>query len=164
MTGTSDRETHTPNGHTHSGRLRAAGATRRRRVLIAEDHGDTRFMLRVFLEARGFDVVEAVNGEEAICLCESARPDVVLLDGGLPRIDGLGVISRIRSDYTSPRLPVVFLSGHAEEVAQRAAFDAGCDDYLTKPFQLEQLSAVLTRLLAGPPGHGDGTNKGGFST
>lgn len=162
MTGTSDRKIHTPNGRT-SGRLREAGAPKRRRVLIAEDHADTRFMLRVFLEARGYEVMEAANGEEAIGLCESARPDLVLLDGGLPRIDGLGVMSRIRSDYASPRLPVVFLSGHAEEVAQRAAFDAGCDDYLTKPFELEQLCAVLTRLLAVPPGHGDGTNKGGLS-
>jgi DNA-binding response OmpR family regulator len=117
------------------------------RVLVAEDHDDTRQLLRLLLERRGFDVIEAADGEEALRLVESARPDLVLLDGGLPRLDGLGVTRRLRACGPAARLPIVFLSGRAEAVARSAAFEAGCDDYLVKPDGLDSLGAVLARLL-----------------
>jgi CheY-like chemotaxis protein len=75
----------------------------------------------------------------------------------LPRLDGVGVMSRIRSHDPSRRVPVVFLSGHAEPLARSAAFDAGCDDYLTKPFELDRLYTVMARYL------GDGAGPGGVS-
>ena len=114
-------------------------------------------MLRVFLEARGFDVVEAANGEDALRLSETARPDLILLDGSLPRLDGVGVTSRLRSHDAQRRVPVIFLSGHAEPLARSAAFAAGCDDYLTKPFELDRLCSVLARHL------GDGADPRGVS-
>lgn len=126
------------------------GARRKPRILVAEDHADTRFMLRVFLERRGLDVVEATNGEEALGLCQSTWPDLVLIDSSLPRLDGIGVTRRLRGD-PRPRVPIVFLSGRAEPVAQVAAFDAGCDDYLTKPFGLDRLASVLERHLGDGP-------------
>lgn len=119
----------------------------RPRVLVAEDHDDTRQLLRLMLERRGFDVLEAADGEEAVRLVECARPDLVLLDGGLPRLDGLAVTRRLRAGDVAARLPIVFLSGRAEAVARSAAFEAGCDDYLVKPDGLESLGAVLGRLL-----------------
>jgi len=122
-------------------------APERPRVLVAEDHDDTRQLLRLLLERRGFDVLEAADGEEAVRLVESARPDLVLLDGGLPRLDGLAVTRRLRAGEEAARLPIVFLSGHAEAGARTAAFDAGCDEYLVKPDGLETLGAVLTRHL-----------------
>jgi DNA-binding response OmpR family regulator len=129
----------------------AAGSGRgaRRCVLVAEDHADTRLMLRLLLERRGFDVLEAADGEEAVRLVESARPDLILLDAGLPVLDGLAVTRRVRARDTAARVPIVFLSGRAEPLARTAAFDAGCDDYLVKPDGLEDLSAVLTRHLGG---------------
>lgn len=116
-------------------------------VLVAEDHDDTRQLLRLLLEQRGFDVVEAADGEEAVRLVESERPDLVLLDGGLPRLDGLAVTRRLRAGAPDARVPIVFLSGRAEAGARAAAFEAGCDDYLVKPDGLGSLGAVLSGLL-----------------
>ena len=159
MTGTQDRNTPQPTSRVAAPRRDGDGASGapRPRVLVAEDHEDTRFMLRIFLEARGFDVIEARNGEEALGLSESARPDLILLDGSLPHLDGVSVTSRIRAHGAARRVPVVFLSGHAEPVARSAAFAAGCDDYLTKPFELDRLCSVLVRHL------GDGAGPGGVS-
>ena len=128
----------------------AAGtnAPARPRILVAEDHDDTRLLLRLLLERRGFDVVEASDGEEAVRLAESTRPDLVLLDGGLPRLDGLAVTRRVRAREKAARVPIIFLSGHAETVARAAAFDAGCDEYLVKPDGLDGLTTVVARHLA----------------
>ena len=101
----------------------------------------------MLLEQGGFDVLEAADGEEAVRLVESARPDLVLLDGALPLLDGLAVTRRLRAGESDGRLPIVFLSGRAEAVARAAAFDAGCDEYLVKPDGLESLGAVLARHL-----------------
>ncbi|HEV3468075.1 MAG TPA: response regulator [Pyrinomonadaceae bacterium] len=119
----------------------------RPRVLVAEDHDDTRQLLRVLLERRGFDVLEAADGEEAVRLVETAGPDILLLDSGLPVLDGLAVARRLRARESAPRLPIVFLSGRAEPLARSAAFDAGCDDYLVKPDGLDSLASVLARHL-----------------
>ena len=117
------------------------------RVLVADDHEDTRLMLKVFLGGRGFDVIEAADGEEALALSKRARPDIILIDSSLPRIDGVAVTQHLRHDSGARRIPIVFFSGCAEPVAQRAAFDAGCDEYLTKPISLDHLAAILIRHL-----------------
>lgn len=124
------------------------GLPARRCVLIAEDHDDTRLMLRIALECGGFDVLEAADGEEAVRLAETARPDLVLLDRCLPRLDGLDVARRVRAGEQAVRVPIIFLSGHAEAVARSAAFEAGCDDYLVKPIGLDRLALVVARHLA----------------
>jgi len=118
----------------------------RPRVLVAENHDDTREMLRVVLERGGCDVLEAADGEEAVRLAESAQPDLVLLDRSLPRLDGLAVLRRVRE--RAVRVPVIFLSGHAEPLARSAAFEAGCDDYLVKPVGLDRLTSVVAHHLA----------------
>jgi two-component system KDP operon response regulator KdpE len=122
-------------------------AAARPRVLVAEDHDDTRLMLRLLLEGRGVDVLEAADGEEALRLILDARPDLVLLDGGLPRMDGVAVTRRVREQEPAGRVPIVFLSGHAEPLARTAAFDAGCDEYLVKPDGIGGLNNVLERHL-----------------
>lgn len=121
-------------------------APARPRVLVAEDHEDTRHMLRVVLERGGCDVLEASDGEEAVRLAESARPDLVLLDRSLPRLDGLAVARLVRE--RAGRIPIIFLSDYAEAPARAAAFEAGCDDYLVKPVDLDHLTSVVTRHLA----------------
>lgn len=123
-------------------------APARPRVLVAEDHEDTRQMLRLVLERDGCDVLEACDGEEAVRLAESARPDLVLLDRSLPRLDGLSVVRRLRARERAARIPIIFLSGHAEAPARAAAFEAGCDDYLVKPVGLDHLTSVVARHLA----------------
>lgn len=131
-------------------------AARRRarcsKVLVAEDHEDTRVLLRTLLERRGLAVVEAADGEEACDVAVRERPDLILMDGGLPRLDGISATRRMRGLASLSGVPIVFLSGHAGPSHQLAARDAGCDDYVVKPFDLARLDFILNRHL--PPRRG----------
>ena len=118
-------------------------------VLIVEDHEDTRFLLRTILEMRGgISVVEAENGELATALAESLHPDLILMDGTLPLLDGFAATRRIRELASTWDVPIVFLSGHAQPASEAKAFAAGCTDYLVKPFALRELERVLERHLS----------------
>jgi CheY-like chemotaxis protein len=117
------------------------------KVLVAEDHADTRMLLRMLLEQRGLTVVEAADGEEACDLAARECPDLILMDGGLPRLDGIAATRRLRGLEALSGVPIVFLSGHAGHQHQRDARDAGCDDYVVKPFDVGRLDAVLNRHL-----------------
>ncbi|HEV7373468.1 MAG TPA: response regulator [Pyrinomonadaceae bacterium] len=118
-------------------------------VLVVEDHEDTRFMLRTLLELRGgIKVVEAENGESAIALAESMHPDLILMDTDLPLLDGYAATRRIRQLTSAREVPIVFLSGHAQPVAQAKAFAAGCTDYLVKPFALGEMERLIERHLS----------------
>jgi CheY-like chemotaxis protein len=116
-------------------------------ILIVEDHEDTRFMLRTILEMRGMRVAEAVDGEAGVRVAEETRPDLILMDGTLPRLDGLGATRLIRESETLRGVPVVILSGHAAPKSQEAAFAAGCSDYLVKPLDFDQLYRILHKHL-----------------
>ncbi len=92
---------------------------------------------------RGMRVVEAEDGEAGVRAAEENRPDLVLLDTNLPRMDGLAVTRFIRESKTLNRVPVVILSGHAFPKSREAAFAAGCSDYLVKPLDLDRLDSIL---------------------
>jgi len=96
---------------------------------------------------RGCAVVEAADGEESVRLAESARPDLILMDGSLPRLDGLDATRRIRQLDGRGRVPIFFISGHAEPSFRAVAREAGCDEYLVKPFGVERLNGLLERYL-----------------
>lgn len=117
------------------------------KVLVAEDHDDTRYLLRTLLERRGLAVVEAANGAEACDLAARELPDLILMDGGLPVLDGVSATRRIRGLDVLSDVPIVFLSGHAGPQFQSAARAAGCDEYIVKPFALARLDNILERLL-----------------
>ncbi len=118
-------------------------------VLIVEDHEDTRFMLRTILEMRGgVSIIEAENGETATALAESLHPDLILMDGTLPLLDGFAATRRIRELVSGCDVPIVFLSGHAQPASEVRAFAAGCTDYLVKPFPIGELERVLERHLS----------------
>ena len=127
------------------------------KVLVAEDHADTRFLLRTLLERRGLAVVEAADGEEACDLAARERPDLIIMDGGLPVLDGISATRRMRGLKALSGVPIVFLSGHAGPQHQTAARDAGCDEYVVKPFELARLDKILQRHL---PGSGGAKNYG----
>jgi CheY-like chemotaxis protein len=120
---------------------------RGRSVLIADDHEDTRLLLRTILEMNRFYVLEAADGEEAVMLTERERPDIVLMDFSLPILDGLSALLRIRANQTTCNVPIIFLSGHAEPAPQRAVREAGCDDYLIKPINLDQMVQLIKRRI-----------------
>ena len=115
--------------------------------MIVEDHDDTRLMLRTILEMSGFSVFEAIDGEAAIQAAEEECPDVILMDLGMPTIDGLGAMRSIRKHKTIGETPIVFLTGWAEPQAREAALSAGCNDYLVKPIELDQVISVIERWL-----------------
>ena len=116
-------------------------------VLVVEDHGDTRLLLTYLLETGGCRVTVAADGEEAVRAAEGERPDLILMDATLPRLDGLAATRRMREAPALSDVPVVFLSGHAQDSFRAAALEAGGDDFLTKPFEAAQLRRVLERHL-----------------
>jgi two-component system, OmpR family, KDP operon response regulator KdpE len=110
------------------------------RVLVVDDEPQIRRALGINLKARGYDVELAESGEEALDVAARAHPDVVVLDLGLPGIDGVQVIEGLRGWTT---VPIIVLSVRESEPAKVAALDAGADDYVTKPFGMDELLARL---------------------
>ncbi len=117
-------------------------------VLVVEDHEDTRFLLRALLEMRGYRVVEAEDGEGTVQQAETLTPDLILMDGSLPRTDGINVMRCIREHKSLRRVPVIFLSGHALPADREAALAAGCVDYLIKPLDTDRLYQVIEKHIA----------------
>jgi two-component system response regulator MprA len=115
------------------------------RVLIADDDRAIRDALTRALGLEGYDVVQAVDGNTALSLIESARPDVAILDVMMPNVDGLTVCRVLRAERN--RLPVLMLTARTETPDRVAGLDAGADDYLAKPFDLDELLARLRALL-----------------
>ncbi|MCU1458071.1 MAG: Fis family transcriptional regulator [Actinomycetia bacterium] len=125
------------------------------RVLVVDDEAPIRRALGINLRARGYDVDLAESGEEALALAASQHPDVVVLDLGLPGLGGIEVIQGIRG--WSP-VPIVVLSARDAEAAKVAALDAGADDYVTKPFGMDELLARLRAALRrATPADGEAT-------
>ena len=114
-------------------------------VLVADDDEDTRLLFRTVLEVRGYDVIEAADGEETVRTAESAHPDLILMDGSLPRLSGVDATRRIRTSDHLGHVPIVFISGHGGPTFLALAREAGCDEYLVKPFALGQLEDVLEK-------------------
>lgn len=126
------------------------------RILVVEDDDATRTALRRDLAARGFEVDEAMDGTAALQRWDARRPDVVLLDLGLPDLDGIRVLRRIRREATTP---VVILSARDAETTKIEALEAGADDYVTKPFSTGELQArirAVMRRAGGPAADAEG--------
>jgi two-component system, OmpR family, KDP operon response regulator KdpE len=117
---------------------------RRASILLVEDDEKTRLAVAANLEGHGYGVRAAADGEEALVLWELRRPDLILLDLGLPGIDGIGVLRRVRRDATTP---VIVLSARGEERDKVEALDDGADDYLAKPFGMAELHARVRAAL-----------------
>jgi two-component system KDP operon response regulator KdpE len=126
------------------------------RVLLVEDDEPTRGALRRDLMARGYHIDDVGDGASALARWDAARPDVVLLDLGLPDMDGARVIRAIRRDSTTP---IIVLSARGAEQVKVEALELGADDYVTKPFGMAELHARLRAALrraAGPSADGSG--------
>jgi two-component system KDP operon response regulator KdpE len=117
---------------------------RTRRILVAEDQETLRASIGRNLRARGFEVVEAVNGLEALALWETEQPHLLILDVMMPRMDGLEVCRRVREHST---VPIIVLTALDAESDKLAAFDLGADDYLCTPFSVEELLARVRAVL-----------------
>jgi two-component system cell cycle response regulator DivK len=117
------------------------------KVLLVEDNEMNRDMLSRRLIRRGFQVVFAMDGQQGIDLARSERPDVILMDMSLPIIDGWEASRRLKADDATRSVPVIGLTAHAMSGDREKAIEAGCDDYDTKPVELERLIGKIERLL-----------------
>ena len=118
-------------------------------ILVVEDDTAVRNLITTTLKAHDYRYLTAANGESAVLEASSHNPDVILLDLGLPDLDGVEVIRRVRS---WSNLPIIVISARSEDTDKIDALDAGADDYLTKPFSVEELLARLRVLLRKPQG------------
>lgn len=114
-------------------------------ILIVDDEPPIRRLLRTSLASQGFQVTEAENGSDALAAIEESRPDLVILDLGLPDIDGSEVIRRLRGDDNA--VPILVLSSRSDEKGKVEALDLGADDFVTKPFGTAELFARIRAAL-----------------
>ena len=117
------------------------------KVLLVEDNELNRDMLSRRLIRRGFQVVFALDGQQGIDLARSEQPDIILMDMSLPGIDGWEATRRVKADDATRSVPVIGLTAHAMSGDRERAIEAGCDDYDTKPVDLDRLISKIERLL-----------------
>jgi CheY-like chemotaxis protein len=122
-------------------------------VLVVDDFEDNRAMYVEYLQFQGFEVAEAVNGEEAVRRTRDMLPSVVVMDLSLPVMDGWEATRRIKADPRTAHIRVIALSGHAEPAHAKKALEAGCDDFVAKPCLPEDL---LTKIRAHLPSSASG--------
>ena len=118
------------------------------KVLIAEDNAVNRELLRELLEIRGYTVVEACDGEEALRMIEQTQPDLLLLDIGMPVLDGFAVVRKIRENPRLAPLPVVAVTAYAMQGDREKILDSQFDGYLSKPVDARLLGEELDRPLS----------------
>lgn len=121
------------------------------RILLVEDNDDNWDMLSRRLQRRGYDVSRAADGREAVDMATSTAPDLILMDVNLPVMDGLEATRLIRAAASDKRVPIIALTAHALTGDHNKAFEAGVDDYHTKPVELPRLLEQIEALLAPAP-------------
>src|SRR5271156_3624417 len=118
------------------------------KILLVEDNEMNRDMLSRRLSRKGYDVVMAIDGGQAVSMAASERPDLILMDMSLPVIDGWEATRQVKSAAATRHIPVIALTAHAMSGDREKALAAGCDDYDTKPVEFPRLLAKMEALLA----------------
>ena len=121
------------------------------KLLLVEDNEMNRDMLSRRLLRRGYEIVMAVDGGEGVEMAGSTQPDLILMDMSLPLIDGWEATRRIKAAEATRHIPIIGLTAHAMAGDREKAIEAGCDDYDTKPVELDRLIAKIQALLPGKP-------------
>ncbi len=125
--------------------------SQRAKVLVVDDEPDVLLLCRVNLEFEGYEVIEAIDGEQAMEQARSESPDVVLLDVMMPKMDGWQVLSAMKGDETLEHIPVVMLTAKVQDQDQIRGWSQGAADYIAKPFSPLALSQVLQDVLSTDP-------------
>lgn len=112
-------------------------------ILVVDDFDDTRLLLRTWLERKGFHVIEAADGNEAVAQAESQLPDLIIMDLEMPELDGLAATRKIRSMKELEKVPVLAVSAYGAEQFRDAALAAGCNEYVSTPFEPEALEQLI---------------------
>jgi CheY-like chemotaxis protein len=116
-------------------------------ILVVDDVVDNSVLISLDLQAEGYRVITASNGEEAVRIAAIARPDLILMDIGMPGLDGLGATRKIREDEALQSIPVIAITAFSTDGFRRAAYDAGFNGYLTKPIDFARLHKLIQGLL-----------------
>jgi len=132
--------------------MRAGKSSDRPNVLIVEDEPAQREILAYNLEAEGFDIARAENGEEALLLVAEATPDLIILDWMLPNVSGIEVCRQLKTRAETKAIPIIMLSARSEEVDKVRGLETGADDYVVKPYSVaEMMARVRTQLRRSRP-------------
>ena len=138
----------TPGSNNNDGTGRAEDLSdSQRTVLVVDDFDDTRLLLRTWFERRGFRVIEAENGVQAISRAESESPDLIIMDMQMPQLDGLAATRRIRSVKQLGSVPIVAVSAYGADQFRELALAAGCDEYVSTPFEPATLEGIIRALV-----------------
>jgi two-component system cell cycle response regulator DivK len=117
------------------------------RILVIEDQEDNRRIVRDLLTSVGYDLIEAVTGEDGITMAETQRPDLILMDIQLPGLDGHEATRRIKANPALRHIPIIVVTSYALSGDEAKAREAGCDDYVAKPFSPRVLLAKIRQHL-----------------
>lgn len=126
-------------------------------ILLVDDERDLVFYTKLFLEEKGYEVVEAYDGREALDKLDEMRPDLVILDVAMPRLSGWDVLRIMQSEEDKQGIPVLMLTARAEDADKARGWELGVTWYQTKPFELDELAMVIERILETT---GDGSSGG----
>ncbi len=126
----------------------SVGGRVKRTILVVDDFDDTRLLLRTWLEKKGFGVVEADDGIRAVAKAQEVRPDLIIMDVEMPEMDGLSATRKIRNIQELDGIPVVAVSAYGAEQFRAEALAAGCQEYVSTPFEPEELERLIRSLLA----------------
>ena len=119
----------------------------RHTILIVDDFDDTRLLLRTWLRKKGYRVIEAENGVEAIAKAQEAKPDLIIMDVEMPELDGLSATRQIRLLKGIGELPIVAVSAYGADQFREPALAAGCNEYMSTPFEPDELEKLIRSLL-----------------
>lgn len=117
------------------------------RILVVEDNQDNMTLISDILISLRYTVLQAVDGEQGIAMAVSERPDLILMDLSLPRVDGWTATRQIKADPALEDIPIIALTAHAMIGDRERALAAGCDDYVSKPINFRELASTLARHL-----------------
>jgi len=119
-----------------------------KRILVVEDQPDNRKIIRDVFAPTGYEIIEAENGEEALAAIAKARPDLILMDIQLPIMDGYTATRRIKADPALRSIPVIAVTSYALSGEEKKAREAGCDDYIPKPYSPRELLTKVRQYLS----------------
>src|SRR5262249_25686453 len=117
------------------------------RILIADDEPDIRLVLRTRLELDGFTVLEASDGAQAVRMAQAEKPDLIVLDVMMPEMDGVEVCNRLRASFDTRNIPVIMVTARAGNRDKLSGLEQGANDYITKPFDMKELSQRVRNTL-----------------
>lgn len=122
---------------------------KKEKILVADDDDNILLLVRANLEIDGYEVLEASDGEKALQIIENNRPDLILLDVMMPKIDGWKVLKKVKQTPELASIPVVMLTAKVQETDQIKGWESGANEYVTKPFNPLSLIQIVKKLLSG---------------